>query len=257
MTFTAVVLVVAVAAGGRGLWSPCGLSMLSTITPIGEGGRGHRYGSTAAWYVAGAVLGGLCLGVAMGAAARFVGDRDGIARAGIVLVAAIVALASDGRVVGFALPIHRRQVNERWLDHYRSWVYGLGFGWQVGTGVATYITTAATYLLVVVGVVAVSPASAVLAGTTFGFVRGIAVFLTRDVRTSAALHRLHRRVQQLEPRSRHGVALVECVVALVAAATIAPWLLGVTAMVGAAAWCTSAARAHRPVTASIVDYGVR
>jgi hypothetical protein len=51
-----VVLVVAVAAAIRSTWSPCGLSMLSTITPIAERGRNHRYYSTATWFVLGAVL---------------------------------------------------------------------------------------------------------------------------------------------------------------------------------------------------------
>ena len=36
--------VVAVAAAIRSTWSPCGQSMLSTITPLGEAGRGNRFG---------------------------------------------------------------------------------------------------------------------------------------------------------------------------------------------------------------------
>ena len=36
---------------------------------------------------------------------------------------------------GFILPVHHRQVNERWLDQFRPWVYGAGFGWQIGDGV--------------------------------------------------------------------------------------------------------------------------
>ena len=55
------------------------------------------------------------------------------------------------------LPIHRRQVNERWLDQYRPWVYGAGFGWQIGTGLSTYITTAAVYLMVVLGALTAGP----------------------------------------------------------------------------------------------------
>ena len=53
---------VAVAAAMRSTWSPCGLSMLSTITPIGERGRNNRYYTTAAWFIVGAVLGGATLG---------------------------------------------------------------------------------------------------------------------------------------------------------------------------------------------------
>jgi len=37
---------VALAAAVRSTWSPCGLSMLSTVTPVAERARGHRYGAT-------------------------------------------------------------------------------------------------------------------------------------------------------------------------------------------------------------------
>ena len=57
--------IVALAAAVRSTWSPCGLSMLSTITPIGERAKGHSYRSTAAWFVFGAVVGGATLGAAV------------------------------------------------------------------------------------------------------------------------------------------------------------------------------------------------
>src|SRR5688500_5289062 len=134
MTVLAVAaLVVAVAAGARGTWSPCGLSMLSTITPLGERGRGNAYGTTARWYVAGAVLGGSTLGVcaAAGATAMDAFGPSGRASTAMAAVAAVVALTSDARLGGFQLPFHRRQVNERWLDEFRPWVYGAGFGFQI------------------------------------------------------------------------------------------------------------------------------
>ena len=68
MTALVIVLasVVAVAAAIRSTWSPCGLSMLSTITPLGEQARRYRWAGSAAWFIAGAVLGGATL--ALGAA---------------------------------------------------------------------------------------------------------------------------------------------------------------------------------------------
>ena len=44
MTTLLVVLaaLTAVIAAARSTWSPCGLSMLSSITPLAEQGRGHR-----------------------------------------------------------------------------------------------------------------------------------------------------------------------------------------------------------------------
>ena len=78
MTALLVVLasVVAVAAAIRSTWSPCGLSMLSTITPIGERGRNHRYDSTATWFVLGAVLGGATLGLGTAVLALGAGALD-------------------------------------------------------------------------------------------------------------------------------------------------------------------------------------
>ena len=39
-----------------------------------------------------------------------------------------LALAFDLELFGSRLPIHRRQVNERWLDQFRPWVYGWDSG---------------------------------------------------------------------------------------------------------------------------------
>ena len=63
---SAVAIVVAFVGGVRSTWSPCGISMLSTITPLAEKGRGHRWGATATWYLVGSVAGGATLGAVIG-----------------------------------------------------------------------------------------------------------------------------------------------------------------------------------------------
>jgi len=227
-------LLCALAAAVRSTWSPCGLSMLSTITPVGERGRGQRFGSTAGWFVAGAVLGGACLGAVMAglaaAVARWAPRPDVMAL--LALGAAVVAAASDLGLGGFGLPVHHRQVNERWLDGYRSWVYGAGFGFQIGTGLLTYITTAALYLTVVLGALSARPLAALLVGTLFGLVRGLAVFAGRRVVDTDALRRVHRRLAELSPASRLLVVIVELAVAVAAATAVAP-LLGLGTAAGA------------------------
>src|SRR3954451_17744420 len=145
-----IALVIALAAAGRSTWSPCGLSMLSTITPLAEQGRGHRYRTTDAWFVVGAVAGGATLGL-LAAALAWLVSLVGLTTAAALGAAAALALftaASDLRPFGLHLPINPRQVNELWLGKFRSWVYGVGFGWQIGVGFATYIMTAAVYLTV-------------------------------------------------------------------------------------------------------------
>jgi hypothetical protein len=188
-------VVVATAAAARSTWSPCGLSMLSTITPISERAKGHSYRSTATWFVVGATAGGATLGAVMSLLAVGVHALPGLPSGLEVaaLAAAMVAAVSDAGIAGLRLPIHRRQVNERWLDHYRPWVYGAGFGWQIGTGVATYITTAAVYLMIVLGALTGAPVVAFLLGALFGLLRGLAVLLTRNQTSPTLLRAFHRR----------------------------------------------------------------
>ncbi len=184
---------VAAVAGARGTWSPCGLSMISAINPLSERSRGNRFSLTAGWFVFGSVLGGLLLGSAAGllaGALRPLADHPGVSLwAGAV--ACLVALAADRRVAGFQLPLHPRQVNELWLTQYRRWLYAAGFGVQIGIGFATYIMTAATYLVLALAALTGSPALAVAIGATFGLVRGLAVLLSARCRSAQALRQLH------------------------------------------------------------------
>lgn len=216
--------VVTLAAAVRSTWSPCGRSMLSTITPLGERARGHRFAVTAGWFVAGAVLGGLCLG-ALGAALAAAVAAGGLPaglRVGIAAALLLAGAVLDAGVGGLRLPIHRRQVNERWLDRYRCGVYGLGFGWQIGSGLATYIMTAGVYLVVVLGGLGADPWAALALGAFFGAVRGLAVLTGRRLTTSAALAAFHRRFDRWGEASRRSMVAVEGAGAVVAAGVV--WL---------------------------------
>jgi hypothetical protein len=171
---------------------------------------------TTLWFLAGAVVGGAGLGLG-GAGLAFALRPLADHRPAVLMLAAsasLVAAAADLRVAGFQLPVHPRQVNELWLMRYRRWLYAAGFGMQIGVGFATYIMTAATYLMVVLAGLTGSPALALLAGTLFGLIRGSAVLLSARCRTAAALHRLHARLSSLEPASLRAVSLTELAVAI-------------------------------------------
>jgi hypothetical protein len=215
----AIGLILAVAAAVRSTWSPCGWSMLSQVTPIAETGRGNRFGRTAAWFVAGALVGGLTLGAGMAAGAtvtRAAGLPDGAA---LVLIAlgALVTATLDARILPIAPPFLRRQVNEDWLVNYRPWVYGGGFGWQIGVGVSTYIMTAAVFLVIGVGILGASPLTAFAIALTFALVRGLAVLLGAPLRSLAALHAFHRRFEAWAEPVRIAVVGVQLFVAVFAA----------------------------------------
>ncbi|HLF44745.1 MAG TPA: hypothetical protein VJA46_14635 [Acidimicrobiia bacterium] len=209
---------VALAAAARSTWSPCGLSMLSTITPITEQGRGRRYAATVPWYLLGAIAGGATLGGIAALAAIPVGavDIPEMTVFAIIGLFGVVSIFSDLGVKGFRLPRHGRQVDRLWLDHYRSWVYGTGFGWQIGVGLATYIVTTAVYVTVLIAILTGSPIQALTIGLVFGGVRGLAIFLGAGATSLDKLHELHRSLTRFEPASRVVMFAIQAVVATLA-----------------------------------------
>jgi hypothetical protein len=96
----------------------------------------------------------------------------------------------------------------------------VGFGWQIGVGVATYIMTAAVFLVVVLGVLSANPVVAAALGVLFGVVRGLAVFLTAKADRPDRLRALHRRFDQAGPAARGAVIAVQASVALAAVAVL-------------------------------------
>lgn len=243
-TLLLVALFVAAVAAIRGVWSPCGLSMLSSITPMTEAGRGNRFDVTAAWFVVGSIIGGLSLGGLTAAGAVGI-DALGLsieARLGAAAVLAIVTAAVDLGVLGIDLPIFKRQVNDAWLRNYRSWVYGAGFGWQIGFGVATYIMTAGVLLTVGLAVLTASPLIALAICATFGLVRGSAVFIGRPATSPAALGRVHERLENAAPAARAAAAGIQVFAASVFAALAWHPLAGL-GIVGLATVATLSVRA--------------
>src|SRR5688572_33191944 len=104
--------------------------MLASIHPLGERARRNRFGVTATAFTLASLGGGVTLGAVaamVGAGLRAAGFSVGGVATGIVAVAAAGAFVVDATAW---LPTFRRQVDERWLDTYRGWVYGAGFGFQ-------------------------------------------------------------------------------------------------------------------------------
>ncbi len=170
--------------------------MLSSITPLGERGRHNRFAVTATAFVIGAIAGG----VALGALAGFVGSALPSRAAPVdALLVALLALAGawfDIRRV----PTIKRQVNEDWLGRYRGWVYGFGFGAQLGFGLVTVVTSAATYVAFVLALLSGSSAAGALIGFTFGAIRGLSLLMARHIDTPEALRAFHRTLDARAPR---------------------------------------------------------
>jgi hypothetical protein len=215
--------VIALAAAARSTWSPCGLSMLSQITPMAEAGRHQKFTRTASWFVAGAVLGGVTLGAAIAVVAIAIaalGMEQGTALA-LIAGCAFAAAAVDANLFGFGPPFLPRQVDEAWLSKYRAWVYGGGFGWQIGAGVTTYVMTTAVPLMIVIGALSANAWTAVTIGAGFGLGRGLAVLLGARLHTPAALLAFHRRFDAWGEPVGRAVIGVQLVIAVVAAWIVA------------------------------------
>jgi hypothetical protein len=93
-------------------------------------------------------------------------------------------------------------VNERWLDEFRGWVYGLGFGAQLGLGLTTVVTSAATYAALLAAILSRDPLTGALVVGSFGLVRGLTPLLTASVRSPSELFRLHAGLARWSARSR-------------------------------------------------------
>lgn len=168
--------------------------MLASISPLGERARGSRWSVTVTAHVAGSTVAGALWGAMLGViGARLpLGDR-----LRLLLLAVVLALAILAEVVPhFPLPSLRRQVDEDWLHRYRGWVYGAGYGFQLGLGTATIVTTSAIYAAMAAALLTGSVVGAVAIGMTFGAMRGLLVLLSRKAHDPDRLRQVHRRLHR-------------------------------------------------------------
>jgi hypothetical protein len=177
--------------------------MLASISPLGERARTSRWGLTVTAYVLGSVLGGAAVGVVTAALGSLVPSSwRGSPAAGIVVAALLLAgLLLDLRTAGLHLPTWRRQVDEAWLGRYRGWVYGAGFGLQLGLGVVTIVASATVYATVLLCALSGSPPVGLALGTVFGLVRAMPVLGLAGAHDRAALHRVFHHVERWAPRA--------------------------------------------------------
>jgi sulfite exporter TauE/SafE len=196
--------------------------MLASITPLGERSRNSKWSVTVSAFVAGSLGAGLAIGAAAGAVgAPLAGSTPDAVRLGLLAGLIALGLTLDLRSFGRALPGLRRQVNEQWLHRYRGWVYGLGFGVQLGTGVATIVSTSAVYSMLAAVILTGSAAWGALVGAAFGLLRGLSVVPARRVRAPGDLVRLDALLGRWDrPARAVSTGLLLTFVILTAAAAI-------------------------------------
>ncbi len=196
--------------------------MLASITPLGERGRHARWPVTVSAFVLGATVAGAGAGGLMGAVGSVVlpGSIPEAARTGALVVALAAAVALDLRPG--AVPGPRRQVNERWLHELRGWMYGLGFGAQLGLAVTTVVSSAVTYVCLLAALLTGDAARGALVLGCFGAVRGLTPLAAARVGRPDELIAMHAALQRWRgPAHRLVLGLEAALLALAAVWSLA------------------------------------
>jgi MFS family permease len=171
--------------------------MLTSISPVGESGRGQHWGLTVTTYVVGSVLGGAVVGtIAGGLGATVFGwlaDRAAFVILGLAAAGGLFTDATRPQ----SLPTWHRQVNEQWLGRYRGWVYGSGYGFQLGLGMVTIVTSSLVYVAFVAALLTRSVMTATAVGAVFGLARALPLLSMWRMNTTAALALRHRKLDAL------------------------------------------------------------
>lgn len=210
---------VAVLGAVRAAFSPCGQSMLASLTPFAEAARGNRWTVTALSFSVGAGAAGGLGGLFWSGLGSLLpgGQWRVIAAAGVIAVALVI----DATPLRRRLPLTKRQVNEDWMVTYRGWVYGVGFGAQLGLGFITLVACAAIYATFAIELLSGSLVAGLVIGATFGATKAASLLPAGRARDRGSIVALHRRLLRLEPLSIGGVVAAEIAVAIVVAGALA------------------------------------
>jgi sulfite exporter TauE/SafE len=173
--------------------------MLASITPLGERGRGGWWPRTVVAYVVGSAAGGALTGALLGLVGA---GLDGLPSTGVLAVAAVAAVVAALLDATGRTPTIRRQVDETWLVTYRDWVYGSGFGFQLGVGALTIVTSATVYLAWLFEVLSGSVVAGAGIGLVFGVTRALPLLSFAGVTSPEQLRARHRTLARLSPIAR-------------------------------------------------------
>lgn len=171
--------------------------MLSSIHPLGERARHNRWAVTVGAFTVGALVSGATVGFVLGAAGSMTLALD---RNTLLLSTALVALVAGVLdLTGVNAPGPNRQVNETWIGAFRGWVYGGGFGLELGLGFATYVVTWGVYATFLAAALTASAVAGALVGATFGIGRSLSIVAARYVDRPTRLTTFHRALGNAGP----------------------------------------------------------
>ena len=171
--------------------------MLSSITPLGQRGRGMSWARTVVAFWVGALISGAVVFGILG----WIGEVTGVDGLNPWYTILVLVAAGLLDLAGVKPPGLHRQVDEDWLGRYRDWVVGLGFGAQLGAGFATIIPSFGTWAMLLVALSAGFP-FVMLMGIAFGVGRSLLLLSTRSVRSTSSLADRMRKFNGAEEMAR-------------------------------------------------------
>ena len=155
-------------------------------------------GSSVRYFSLGLFFGGLTVGFAAGLVGAVVPSSE-IAALWLLSSLAVFLFLDDLGWIRLPLPQNARQV-PRTIERRGSLVAAFQFGFEMGTGMRTYVTASAPYFLLGAVILLVDLGTAVLAGVGFGVGRATMTslrFLSGDVEAWAAALALRLRFVSL------------------------------------------------------------
>lgn len=198
--------------------------MLGSMNPLVLRARHGHWWTTATAYIVSAVLGGVLIGWMLGlAGSSFRADLNQPSWQTVAALlggCGLVGALFDSGALRLRLPSIKRQVDEAWRYRYRNWIYAIGYGFQLGLGFTTIVTTAAVYATLVAMFLLGSPVLGIAIGAWFGFTRSVSVLTVAGVRNlgqfeaiEAALNRFYEpsRIFTVAGEAAIGGALIALV----------------------------------------------
>jgi len=200
--------------------------MLGSMNPLVLRVRNGRWWTTTSAYILSSVVGGACIGWLLGAIGAVLHEAS-VAPSWRIAAALLGAcgLAGgllDSGVFGIRLPTVRRQVDEQWRYRYRNWIYAIGYGFQLGLGFTTIVTTATVYATFVAMILVASQPIGLALGAWFGLTRSVSVLAVAGVRNFGQFESIEMALARYYAPSRIATIAMEAFIgcALVALVTL-------------------------------------
>jgi sulfite exporter TauE/SafE len=192
--------------------------MLSSIHPLGERSRDNKWVVTVLAFTVGSIASGSAVGAVFGWIGYMIVGR--VEETALLAATAGVALAAGTLDLAKARPPGpRRQVNETWIGAFRGWVYGGGFGLELGAGMATYVVTWSVYAMFVGEFLTSSATAGALIGAVFGLGRSLSLMTAGCVDRPSRLTSFNRKLVTVGPVVRRSGASLLVAAGVVVIAT--------------------------------------